>query len=491
MTDCAILAVASTTQTVRLVKDVVLDEQASAVSWTIVNKYYTAEVRFLIHPLSSWTSIQDELSAPALLFVWNRGEPYREQIRKLSQHTSQHEFEVALAIRLPSTGSTSPAEIEDDQDIDVYLSSKGFEFVDVPDIEASSPDRTGIPGIPRIIDALSTVMWPSMVRQTTKRVTTTGFIGAVQRNPGIASDDYHNLVRLVGEKISGNDGDHMQRELEELERWLDEDTLSGGADARSADSEDEAVPWSTVVTPGTLSPSSSGFLENSRPTTPKAGFDDDFASFVSASSAGFAGVPQASSESLSSPPLASTSFSSTFSFNSASSGRSTPIFDDYASFDKTHLAPSESYKSLGSVSDLGDIDKESVNLERLSTSSDEEGEDMPSQLEITETSRRIFGIMPHSLSAAQEGGDGSLQALTALGGAPSQSYPGEQLDVEMMDANLERFDLQSVLGALQGLKEEIAEMPDKERRKAAARVALGLAYGLDSNPHSEASEELV
>lgn len=140
-------------------EDVVLDEQTSAVPWTIVNKYYTAEVKFLIHPLSSWASLQDQLSAPALLFVWSKGEvrlgirvlhpaliyllqPYRDQIHKLSQHASQHEFEVALAIRLP-TGSTLPAEIEDDQDVDAYLSSKGFEFVDVPDVEVASPDRTG------------------------------------------------------------------------------------------------------------------------------------------------------------------------------------------------------------------------------------------------------------------------------------------------------------------------------------------------------------
>lgn len=327
-----------------------------------------------------------------------------------------------------------------------------------------------------------------MVRQTSKRVTTTGFIGAVRRNPGISSDDYHGLVRLVGERISGKENDRMQRELEELERWLDEDTLSGDADARSADGGDEAVLWSTVVTPGTLSPSSSCFLGESRPATPKAGFDDDFTSFVSASSASSAGIPRPSSNSSTSPsrfpPLASTSFSSTFSFNSASSGRSTPVLDDIASSDATHLAPGESYKSLGSVSDFGDPDKESVNL---SNNSDDEGEDMPSRVEIAETSRRIFGTIPLSLSPTQERGGEGL-TLAAL---PSRGYLGEELEVEMTDANLEHFDLQGVLGALQGLKEEIAGMPDKERRKAAARVALGLAYGLDSNPHSAATGELV
>ncbi|KAF8133760.1 hypothetical protein EV363DRAFT_1161527 [Boletus edulis] len=472
-----------------LAKDVVLDDNASAVPWTIMNKYYTADVRFLVHTISSWAAIQDELLAPALLFVWNRGEPYRDYIHKLSQHASQREFEVALAVRLPPTGPTSPAEVEDDEeDVDAYLSSKGFEFVDIPVIEASSPDRSGILGIPRIVDALSTIMWPSMVRQTSKRATA-GFI-----NPGISSDDYHNLVRLVGERINGNDGDRMQRELEELERWLDEDTLSSDADARSAGGDDEAIPWSTVVTPGTLSPSSSGFLETLRPTTPQAGFDDDFASFVSAPSPEPVSIPQPSTKSASSPQgspaFASTTFSSTFSFNSASSGRLTPTFDDHAGFDTTRLALGESYKSLGSVSDFGDQDKDSISFERLSNSSDQADKDMPSHAEIAETSRRIFGAIPLSLSPTQERGDGSVH-VTALGGVPSQGHPGQELDVEMMDADLERFDLQSVFGALQGLKEEIAGMPDKERRKAAARVALGLAYGLGGNPHSEASEESV
>lgn len=338
-------------------------------------------------------------------------------------------------------------------------------------------------------------MWPSMVRHTSKRITKTGSIGAIQTNTGISSDDYHNLVRLVGERISGNHGDRLQRELEELERWLDEDTLSSDVDVRSAGGDDETVPWSTVVTPGTLSPSSSGFLETSRPTTPKAGFDDDFTSFVSAPSPHSVGIPQPSLDTFSShegpPPPASASFSSTFNFNAASSGRSTPIFDDHGSFDTTCLAPGESYRSLGSVSDFGDTDKDSIHVERLSYSIEEVDEDMPSRAEIAETSRRIFGVMPLSVSPTQERGDESLHAATALGGVGSHGIHGQELDVEMTDADLERFDLQGVFGALQGLKEEIATMPDKERRRAAARVALGLAYGLHGNPHSEAGEELV
>jgi len=42
------------------------------------------------------------------------------------------------------------------------------------------------------------------------------------------------------------------------------------------------------------------------------------------------------------------------------------------------------------------------------------------------------------------------------------------------------FDLSRVLNALQTMKEEISGMDDEDaRRKAAARAALGLVYGLE------------
>ncbi|KAF9242505.1 hypothetical protein BU15DRAFT_60244 [Melanogaster broomeanus] len=387
-----------------LVKDGVVDEHASPVPWTIVNKYYTADVQFVIHQLSTWVSNEDELQAPAILFIWTDGEPYREQLHTLSQQLLPHDFEVALAIRLPRTDPSSPVDIEDDQDIDGYLSSKGFEFVDVPDSTTTSPvwDRSGIPGVPRIIDALSTIMWPSMTASET-------------------------------------DTNRVQRELEELERWLEEDTGLTDADARSSDEEYGADPWSKAITSGTTtSHASSDDIKNSRSNTPKAGFDDDFAAFVSASPSSSAGVPQVSSESSSPPrrfpPLASTSFSSTFSFDTISPGRSTPTFDN---FDTSHLAPDDtafgvSYRSLGSVSDFGDMDKETSSREHSFDSGDDDGdEDMPSAAEIAETSRRIFGSFPLSLSPTQEQGTRASD---------------DDLSAEMTEADFERFDLHSVLG---------------------------------------------
>ena len=47
------------------------------------------------------------------------------------------------------------------------------------------------------------------------------------------------------------------------------------------------------------------------------------------------------------------------------------------------------------------------------------------------------------------------------------------------DESFQAFDLSRVFSALQGMKDEIAGMEDEdERRRAAARVALGLVYGL-------------
>ncbi|QRW06466.1 hypothetical protein RhiLY_05465 [Ceratobasidium sp. AG-Ba] len=58
----------------------------------------------------------------------------------------------------------------------------------------------------------------------------------------------------------------------------------------------------------------------------------------------------------------------------------------------------------------------------------------------------------------------------------------------------EGFDLSSVLGSLEAMRAEISEISDiDERRKAAARVALGLAMGLglDSGNEDELDEELL
>ena len=112
---------------------------------------------------------------------------------------------------------------------------------------------------------------------------------------------------------------------------------------------------------------------------------------------------------------------------------------------------------------------------------EDEDADLPSQDEVQATTRRIFGSTSPNLPTPTSGLKQQQQFLSAteisgLGAspAPSTSTLGDEDDF-----GFSRFDLSRVLGSLQVMKEEISEMTnDGERRRAAARVALGLVYGL-------------
>lgn len=109
------------------------------------------------------------------------------------------------------------------------------------------------------------------------------------------------------------------------------------------------------------------------------------------------------------------------------------------------------YESLGS--EFGD---EEPVYESLDDDGDSEDEDLPTKEEIRETSGQIFGKV--------------------IAGAPL-------VDTSMADdsdGEVGPFDLSQVMNVLQEMKSEISGMDsEEERRKAAARVALGLVYGLE------------
>lgn len=129
---------------------------------------------------------------------------------------------------------------------------------------------------------------------------------------------------------------------------------------------------------------------------------------------------------------------------------------------------------------------------------DDEDEEMPSRAEIEEMSRQLFGsagslAVPSTSSEWQRLHSPSIPSnSTELPPPPSQDSStthedstsnferlGAEEDEEEEDFELGAFDLSKVLGALQGMKEQIAGMEDEgERRRAAAKVALGLVYGL-------------
>ena len=110
--------------------------------------------------------------------------------------------------------------------------------------------------------------------------------------------------------------------------------------------------------------------------------------------------------------------------------------------------------------------------------------DLPSQDEIQATTRRIFGPpppFPTSTSTSKQ--QLSATNISDLGASPatSTSMLGDDDDFEFP-----QFDLSRVFSALQVMKEEISDITDDgERRKAAARIALGLVYGLQRDEDVE------
>lgn len=312
----------------------------------------------------------------------------------------------------------------------------------------------GIPGLPRVIDALSTIMWPSLVQSESTRNRRSRARDLLDWAREEEEDD--GLRALVSPGDEGEvdeqtfDTPHsakksrMQREMDELEKWLEEDDQNLSVhhlkDHQAWIHPDiEALPdsWAGIPTP-TLRISGSNNAEVN-------GFEDDFTEFVGA-----------------------------------------PVEVVYTHQER--LKPHHtgtSYQSLASIEDttVGDGDNDDP--------------DLPSQAEIEQTTRKIFGNAlldastsshrprspaPNSIHASSShlSAPGSTSTLPMTPDSPFSSFDHDNEDVDVEDDfELESFDLSRVLSALQGMKEEIAGMKDEgERRKAAARVALGLVYGL-------------
>ncbi|KAH9939807.1 hypothetical protein B0H21DRAFT_755983 [Amylocystis lapponica] len=405
----------------------------SSIPWTIANKYYTADVHFHTRSFADYGA-QHAVGVPAIIYVWAHGEPYRDHIPDISKSLEYYDPEVSLAVRF-ANNNTITADEEDG--LDEFLSTHGFEFVEgdrvarrptQEDGSASDEENAGVPGLPRVIDALSTIMWPSIVQSDATRQRKSRARELLNWARDEEEDDgLRSLIPSEPPDASPSAGapsaaaapakkSRMQREMEELERWLaDEDgkheDAAWGAGAGAADS------WPAFATPTIVTPTA-----DSAPI----GFDDDFTEFVSAPSP-----------------------------RQPSAGMLLPM----------HTGAS--YRSLASLSDFGDA---SLSMPDKDEDEDEEDADLPSRAEIAETSRRIFG-------AAVSPGLVPDPDLSA----GSDDFHAFEHHADDDEFELSAFDLSRVLSALQGMKEEISGMDDEaERRKAAARVALGLVYGLQA-----------
>ncbi|KAJ6585073.1 hypothetical protein B0H19DRAFT_409305 [Mycena capillaripes] len=401
--------------------------ESTRIPWTLSNKYYSADVHFAAHTITG-LSPHMVRNVPAVLFVWSKGEAYKHHVERLAGDMSGYEPEVALAVRVTALNSTEQDheddEAEEEAEIDEFLSSNGFEFIDASEgtppagesEDDSGPFSHGIPGLPRVLDALSTIMWPSM--QTKPK--SSGLAKLARQDLDWAQNSQDDL--LPSKRLARDAS--KEQEMEELTRWLEgEEDVSSREDPWRSAADSMASPT------GIDAP---GFPD----TAKEFGFDDDFTVFVSA------------------PPVAE---------------GEEDVEDD--SFDSPmRLGPPDAsplYLSLGSALDLREVGEEKPEAAA-------EDEDLPTDAEIEAMSSRIFGIPMRS----KLGGESDAASLDAV---PVDA--GEDGNEEY---DMASFDLSRVMSALEGMKAEIASMEDEgERRKAAAKVALGLVYGLEADATME------
>ena len=254
-------------------------------------------------------------------------------------------------------------------------------------------------GISRIVEALQTVMWPSMQRQhprSPKRKAPPK-PNILSKPPPKDADSIENI------EWTQFPADEFHAEKIALEKWLDSD-----------DTEPTVAP----VKPPMSAIFPDSYSSNNQPHNP-AGFEDDFSDFVS--------------------------------------------------------APSPAPETTGTTS-KGPIDEVVSETERKQDPNDPEDDlfsddFFPTDQEILVTSHRIFGpLLPSQRASSSksgwmdgDGGDGE----------------GEDEDEKNPLGDVE-FDLSRIMGSLQGLKEEISGIENEEaKRKMAARVAMGLLYGLE------------
>ena len=252
--------------------------------------------------------------------------------------------------------------------------------------------------------------------------------------------------------------DHMQELLQSEERKdttkIDESYISKVSTEGTYAG--NTLPWLTInsgkVGDGVFSPinnmslspfdtgSSTPFGTKDQPMGKfSIGFEDDFTAFVSAPAVNIEETPDAIDYQDSPMPAV------------MRSGTLEPGSD------------SVRYQSLGSDfggSDFGDEEPPYESLD--DEDGDSEDDDLPTKEEIRETSGQIFGKVVAGTPFADE--DSSSMADNSDG-----------------DERVVPFDLSQVMNALQQFKTEISGMDDEdERRKAAAKVALGLVYGLEN-----------
>lgn len=366
------------------------------VPWLIDNKYYTAQVHFSIHTARDVDAA--EPGPPALLYVFPKGKAFREEFVRVQAAVADHDFEVTLAA---SVSAGFPGTHEDEDEAEQFFREHGVEFID-GDAHAHAhedgDDDRDAGGVHRIIDALSTIIWPSMTRKDAQRASRIAGGPHIMLNSRLSGGGEEDaLLSFLG--ATGSAPRTQAEDVAALERWLEED-------------ED---------TEHMQSPLSAG--EESLLVLPHASWTH---------------FPSGSSTSLHKLTPEHTSSSFPLASGHQIEHSTTGFEDDFSDF---VTAPTS----------------DTVGYDALIDSDDDDA--LPSHDEIFAASTRIFG----------PGGRAHSDQDAVDGGA-----------AQAPDASSAEFDLTHAFSALQAMRDEISAISDDaERRRAAARVALGFAYGLD------------
>ncbi|KAG8680588.1 hypothetical protein FRC09_018127 [Ceratobasidium sp. 395] len=246
----------------------------SYVEWTIKNKYYAAPVHMYLHQTSKppakplWPPETDGERVPALIFVFRKGEAYQDVFLSMREAYLAHDPEVALAVALPAS-SNPAATLGSADSIEEFFSDFNFEYIDAEDsshtdLNAKQPNYD-TSGLPRILEALNMIMWPSMVR------TPHGGLRRSVLDPDVNEELDLDVFDHSFVTVSDTAPPHhpslfdaatgpSAQSLAELNDWLD--------------NHDSWAPSTSSNNPVSSSPR--GNLH------PEPGFEDDFSDFLSA-----------------------------------------------------------------------------------------------------------------------------------------------------------------------------------------------------------------
>jgi hypothetical protein len=415
-------------------------------------------------------------------------QPYSEHVFALQNGLARFEPEVALAIAL---GREPPHHDDPPEGPDSFLADHGFEYIDgerthhpeMPSASVTEEDDGGggndddVQGLPRVIDALSTIMWPTMVRErgnshggggrgkrkSQLRPSLVDFDDVLRAEDGEMPVEEETLAALM-EADAADVGvpltrvSRMHREMQALERWLveneemheaefgrtgidEEDDADAGEDDYEEEDDDDdggggAPPSLQAPVPNVRAPSgddpwaaaSSASKAPHSTATPSSGFDDDFSAFVSA------------------PPALPGPFPGPVCGLAVTSHHPHTL-------SPTLLKPSHtggSFRSLRSaVSDVDIGDEVGYGYEALDDHSS-----LNFSPEHEHERMRMFDV-----------------------NSDPRTSTGRRFGGQTADLGDEPFDLTNILGTLQTMREDMAGIENEEERKAAtARFASEFVF---------------